>query len=131
MFFYIYLKANPSCEGKLCFVLPTGGGGNISAGLLARRMGLPIDFVVALNKNASFSRFFNFFDVADDNEGYEVPVSIGTIAPAMDMGFPYNFPRIAHLASENDGAEPSSKFLSFPPYLVVIDEHFTSESVCQ
>ena len=46
-------------ERKLTFVVPTGNFGNVYAGYVAHRMGLPIErFLVASNRNDILTRFF-------------------------------------------------------------------------
>lgn len=72
-------------------VVPSGNYGNISAGMLARRMGLPVKhFVGASNANDVVPRFLR-------GETYTPGNSLRTLANAMDVGTPSNFERMMHL----------------------------------
>jgi threonine synthase len=69
------------------FAVPTGNFGNVFAGYVARRMGLPVgDLVVATNENDILSVFFNSGAYARG------PVRF-TITPAMDIQVASNFER--------------------------------------
>ena len=70
---------------------PSGNFGNICAGIMAKRLGLPIaHFVASTNANDTVPRF-----LAAGN--YEPKPSIATISNAMDVGNPSNFIRIQQL----------------------------------
>jgi threonine synthase len=70
---------------------PSGNFGNICAGIMAKRLGLPIShFVASTNANDTVPRF-----LAAGN--YEPKPSIATISNAMDVGNPSNFIRIQQL----------------------------------
>jgi threonine synthase len=85
-YFYGYAQMNPGKE-VICSV-PSGNFGNICAGLLAKRMGLPISrFLAATNANDVFPSFLNTGD-------YKPRVSVQTLSNAMDVGNPSNFVRI-------------------------------------
>ncbi len=71
--------------------VPSGNFGNITAGLIAHRMGLPVKRFIAAN-NAN-NVFFNYLQ----NGVYEPKASVSTIANAMDVGDPSNFARILDL----------------------------------
>lgn len=71
--------------------VPSGNLGNLTAGLFARRMGLPIKrFIAANNRN---DVFFNYLNTGI----YSPKPSVQTIANAMDVGAPSNFDRIIDL----------------------------------
>lgn len=71
--------------------VPSGNFGNISAGLLAKKMGLPIKrFVAANNDNDTFYHYIQ-------TGNWETKASVPTYSNAMDVGAPSNFPRILHL----------------------------------
>lgn len=76
-------------ETVIC--VPSGNFGNITAGLFAKRMGLPVKrFIAANNRNDIFFKYLQ--------TGKYVPKpSIATIANAMDVGDPSNFARILDL----------------------------------
>ena len=70
---------------------PSGNFGNLTAGLLAKRAGLPIDrFVAATNVN-------DVVPVYLDSGRFEPRASVQTLANAMDVGHPSNFERMAWL----------------------------------
>ena len=73
------------------FAVPSGNFGNLTAGLLAQRMGLPVaKFVAATNANDTVARYH-----ADG--AYEPRPSVRTISNAMDVGAPSNFARMSDL----------------------------------
>lgn len=80
------------------FVVPSGNLGNLCAGLLARRAGMPTQgFVAALNANRAFADFLA--------QGRFVPrPSSPTFSSAMDVGDPSNLERIRWLYRDDVGA---------------------------
>ncbi|MFT3910985.1 MAG: threonine synthase [Ferruginibacter sp.] len=71
--------------------VPSGNFGNICAGLLAKRSGLPIDhFIAACNANDVVPKFMQ-------TASYRSQPSVATISNAMDVGDPSNFVRILEL----------------------------------
>lgn len=87
---YARMKANGLAENLVMYV-PSGNFGNITAGLFAREMGLPIRRFIAAN-NAN-NIFYNYLKTGV----YEPKPSVQTIANAMDVGDPSNFARIYDL----------------------------------
>ena len=72
-------------------VVPSGNYGNLTAGMFARRMGLPIaGFVAASNANDVVPEFLL-------TEQYRARASVQTVANAMDVGDPSNFERMMEL----------------------------------
>jgi threonine synthase len=85
---------------------PSGNFGNICAGIVAKRLGLPIaHFVAATNANDTVSRFL-------ENGNYDPKPSVATISNAMDVGNPSNFIRIQELYN-NDLNEFEKDFSSY------------------
>jgi len=93
-FYYFYAYAQLKKMGKannMVISVPSGNFGNLTAGLFAKRMGLPIKrFIAANNQN---DIFLNYLQTGN----YEPCTSISTIANAMDVGDPSNFARILDL----------------------------------
>lgn len=95
MFYYFYAyaqlaKMNKSLD-NIVISVPSGNFGNITAGLIGKKMGLPIKrFIAANNKNDIFYQYLL-------NGEYNPRPSITTIANAMDVGAPSNFARILDL----------------------------------
>lgn len=93
-FYYFYAYAQLKKLGKannVVFAVPSGNFGNITAGLIAKRMGLPIKrFIAANNRNDIFLQYLN-------SGVYTPRPSVQTIANAMDVGDPSNFARVLDL----------------------------------
>ncbi len=98
-FYYFNAYArNPYKEKKLVISVPSGNFGNLTAGLFAKRMGLPVDkFVAANNEN---DIVFNYLKTGE----YKPAPSVQTIANAMDVGDPSNFVRILDLYNHSHKA---------------------------
>jgi threonine synthase len=80
---------------KLVVSVPSGNLGNISAGLIAKKIGLPIErFIAAHNANDTF---YNYLKTGK----YEQKSSVLTFANAMDVGNPSNFERIEYLYNKD------------------------------
>lgn len=93
-FYYFNAYARMKAAGKkdgLVVCVPSGNFGNITAGLFAHQMGLPIKRFIAAN-NAN-DIFFNYLKTGV----YSPKASVQTIANAMDVGDPSNFARILDL----------------------------------
>ncbi|TDO72726.1 threonine synthase [Flavobacterium chryseum] len=89
-FFFAY-KALKSQNKPLVFSCPSGNFGNICAGIMAKKLGLPIEhFVASTNVNDTVPRFL-------ENGKYDPKPSKATISNAMDVGNPSNFIRIQEL----------------------------------
>jgi len=78
-------------DNDVVFSVPSGNFGNLTAGLFAKFMGLPVKrFIAANNKNDIVYKYLK--------SGKYVPkASVSTIANAMDVGAPSNFARILEL----------------------------------
>ncbi|MCK5455514.1 MAG: threonine synthase [Melioribacteraceae bacterium] len=75
--------------------VPSGNLGNLTAGLMAKKMGLPITkFIGATNSNSIFTEFIQ-------SEKYEPRASVKTLSNAMDVGAPSNLVRIQSLYDEH------------------------------
>ncbi|MEJ2435668.1 MAG: threonine synthase, partial [Pseudolabrys sp.] len=85
----------PHC--KVAFTVPTGNFGDVYAGYVASRMGLPVDrLVVATNVNDILVRAFATGD-------YEVRGVVPTTSPSMDIQVSSNFERLLFDAYARDG----------------------------
>lgn len=91
-FYYVCAFGQVSHLGKpVVFSTPSGNFGNLSAGVLARQMGLPVhQFVAATNLNHAVPTYLN-------SGHYEPKPSVATISNAMDVGNPSNFVRLQRL----------------------------------
>lgn len=93
-YFYAYAQMRPLTPPPVISV-PSGNFGNLTAGLLAMRMGLPVArFVAATNINDTIPKFL-------ETGHYSPEPSKQTISNAMDVGNPSNFARILDLYQYN------------------------------
>ncbi len=92
---------------KNIFCVPSGNFGNITAGILAKKMGLPIhNFIASTNLNDIVPNFFKSCK-------YEPKSSISTISNAMDVGNPSNMNRIMDLYKTLDNLKKDMNSWSF------------------
>ena len=100
-FYYFYAYAQMKKLGladNLVVCVPSGNFGNITSGLFAKKMGLPIKrFIAANNANDIFYKYLQ-------TGVYEPKASVQTIANAMDVGDPSNFARIIDLYKNDHDA---------------------------
>jgi len=105
-FFFAY-KALHKQHPNIVFSVPSGNFGNICAGIMAQKLGLPIQhFIASTNVNDTVLNYLQSGEYAPQK-------SIATISNAMDVGNPSNFIRIQELYN-ND--------------LETIKQHFSSYS---
>jgi len=93
--FYYFLLAGLSSSGASddgpIVSVPSGNFGNLTAGLIAKRIGLPVrQFVAATNVNDAVPEYLR-------TGSYQPRPSISTVANAMDVGAPSNFERVQSL----------------------------------
>ena len=115
----------------IIYCVPSGNLGNLTAGLMAKKMGLPIDkFIAATNSNSGFTDYIktNEFIPRD---------SVKTLSNAMDVGDPSNLARIINLflndhslivkeisSSSHDDAETLKAIKRiYEEYNYIIDPH--------
>jgi threonine synthase len=98
-FFFAYkqLKNNVSSSAveNLTFSIPSGNFGNICAGMMAQKLGLPIQhFIASNNENNVVTEYLK-------TKNYNPKPSVQTISNAMDVGNPSNFIRIQEIHNNN------------------------------
>src|SRR5471030_1974775 len=90
-YFNAYAQLLRQGRSKVVFAVPSGNFGNIGAGLLAWKMGLPVkQFIAATNANDTVPQFLS-------TGFYKPKPSVATLSNAMDVGNPSNWVRIAHI----------------------------------
>ena len=93
-FYFFHAYAQLRAQGvttPIVVSVPSGNFGNLTAGLFAKRMGLPIRrFIAANNANDTFYEYLR-------TGRYRPRPSVCTLANAMDVGDPNNFTRILDL----------------------------------
>lgn len=96
MFYFLFAFKEMKSKGKdIIFSVPSGNFGNICAGIMAQRLGMPCKhFIASTNVNDVVPRYM-------DTGEYDPKASIATISNAMDVGDPSNFIRIRHLYKDN------------------------------
>ncbi|EAR01872.1 threonine synthase [Maribacter sp. HTCC2170] len=105
LFYFLFAYKQVKAEYKeIVFSVPSGNFGNICAGMVAQRLGMPVKhFVASTNVNDTVPEFMR-------TGTYHPKPSTATISNAMDVGDPSNFIRIRHLF--NDDFEALNKNLS-------------------
>ncbi|HEY6025006.1 MAG TPA: threonine synthase [Pseudolabrys sp.] len=96
VYYFTAAVALGSPHRKIAFTVPTGNFGDVYAGYVASRMGLPIDrLVVATNVNDILARTFS-------TGTYEIRDVIATSSPSMDIQVSSNFERLLFEAYDRD-----------------------------
>ena len=129
-FFYAYKQLKDKTKA-LTISVPSGNFGNICAGLMAKKLGLPIEhFIAATNINDVVPKYLQ-------TKLYQVKPSVQTISNAMDVGDPSNFVRILeiynndfnelqkdlHSYSFNDDQTREAMLLLYKKYNYIADPH--------
>lgn len=117
-------------QRRIAFTVPTGNFGDVYAGYVAQRMGLPIDrLVVATNANDILARTLSVGT-------YEVRDVVPTASPSMDIQVSSNFERLLFDACGRDGQAvralmnslaQSGRFTLPARALAEIRAHFTAD----
>lgn len=96
MVYYFEAYKQAPVKEKLNIIVPSGNFGNLTAGLIARKMGLPVArFVAATNINDIVPQYLASGE-------YRPRVSRETLSNAMDVGDPSNFVRMLDLYKGED-----------------------------
>ncbi|MGB2761647.1 MAG: threonine synthase [Maribacter stanieri] len=96
LFYFLFAYKQVKSKGKeIVFSVPSGNFGNICAGLVAQRLGMPVKhFIASTNVNDTVPQFML-------TKEYNPKPSTATISNAMDVGDPSNFIRIRHLFKDD------------------------------
>jgi threonine synthase len=131
-YFYTYFKVQ---DKKLInFSVPTGNFGDVYAGYLSKKMGLPINkFIVATNKNDILHR-------AISNGNYEAESVSETNSPSMDIQIASNFERLIYDLNDCDdnetrkimnGIKKNGKYIISKDKMKKINKDFLSASMSE
>ncbi len=130
-YFWSYLNCSNKFE-LVNFIVPTGNFGNVYAGFISKKMGLPINkLVVASNSNDVLTRFF-------ETGKMEMHQTIKTLSPSMDIQISSNFERLLffYLKKKKDGVsklysnlKKNKKFIVEKDILVKILNEFVGGRV--
>ncbi len=100
---HAYMQLPPENRNDVHFAVPTGNFGNVLAGWMAYKMGLPVEkFVVATNRNDILHRLFT----TGEYESGDVHPSM---APSMDIQIASNFERFLYYHCGEDGKKTASQ----------------------
>ncbi len=126
-YFYSYFKLG---KENVSFSVPTGNFGDVFAGYLAKKMGLPIDkLIVATNENDILHRAISKGDYVSK----EVKE---TLSPSMDIQLASNFERLIYYVNNSDSEKTANIMKKIKqntyqidkPSLEIIQKDFLSES---
>ncbi|MGE5350492.1 MAG: threonine synthase [Acidobacteriota bacterium] len=95
-FYYVYAWSKlKTKDNEIIFSVPSGNLGNLTAGLMASEMGLPVKrFIGAVNQNSVLSDYISSGKLT-------IRPSVQTISNAMDVGNPSNIARIFDLYKDS------------------------------
>ncbi len=94
-YFYAYQQFIDKYDTPFVFSVPSGNYGNLTAGLFAWKMGLPVaQFVAASNANDTVPVYL-------DTAQYQAKPSVSTLSSAMDVGDPSNFARMREIFGDS------------------------------
>ncbi|MFC2138152.1 threonine synthase [Bacteroidota bacterium] len=130
---YAYVKLkNQGVDEKIIFSVPSGNFGDLMGGLIAHKMGLPVEkFVVSTNENDEVPVYFQ------TNEYNTIVPSRNCISSAMNVGHPSNMARIIELYSGimNENGEilkpPDIELLKTDMWAVSISDRETKDMIQQ
>ena len=132
-YFFSYFQACQINE-KINFSVPTGNFGDVYAGYLSKKMGLPIDkLIVATNQNDILHR-------AISNGQYKAHSVVETLSPSMDIQVASNFERLIYDINDQNTDKTSKimqsiknekKYLIEEKELKKIKKDFVSETMSE
>lgn len=131
--YYFYAALAIGAPAKsVSFAVPTGNFGDIYAGYVAKRMGLPVEqLIIAANRNNILSRCVG-------SGVYDVEHVIPTLSPSMDIQVASNFERMLFELYDHDGKavtglmaqlKEHKRFTLLPRALAKLQSEFASASV--
>src|SRR5512146_1276448 len=133
-YFYAWFRVADAGGANVVFAVPTGNFGDIFAGYVAKRMGLPIKrLLLATNENNILTRFITDGD-------YSVGQVVQTVSPSLDLQVASNFERYLYYLFAEDPARVRNAFAQLagagrvdftPRELAQVREEFASRSVNQ
>jgi len=132
-YFYAFFKIEEKGK-KINFSVPTGNFGDVYAGYISKRMGLPINkLIVATNRNDILKRVINTGE-------YKIEDVVETISPSMDIQVASNFERLIFDINSNDDSNVKEKMKNLKEQkffridknqLKSIKQDFVSESLSE
>ena len=121
-YLYAYLRLPAATCNETEFVVPTGNFGNVLAGWMLQKMGVPIhSFKVATNQNDILYRLFTTGD-------YRVSTVTPSLAPSMDIQVSSNFERFLYLSIGRDAAKVREVMQAFKTTGAYTFENFNRDT---
>lgn len=106
-YFYAWLRVTDSSPREIVFSVPTGNFGDIFAGYVAKKMGLPLrKLLLATNENNILSRLISSGD-------YSIGTVVPTLSPSMDIQVASNFERYLFYLFDENPAKVSASLALF------------------
>lgn len=131
-YFYAWSRVAADNMDKAVFSVPSGNFGNLTAGIFAKRMGLPVEkFIIATNSNDEVPEFLRTFRYSP------VIPSRNCISSAMNVGHPSNLARLISIYDGNMDEkgiihkEPSSELLKQDFFGVSISDEETRSALTE
>jgi len=131
-YFYAWLKVTAHSSREVVFSVPTGNFGDIFAGYVAKRLGLPMaKLILATNENNILTRMVN-------NGDYSTGPVVPTLSPSMDIQVASNFERYLFYLFDENPARVNASLALFaatgkmhftPAELARVSQDFSSASV--
>ena len=131
-YFYAYFRVAEPFGQEVVFSVPTGNFGDIFAGYVAKRMGLPIKrLLLATNENNILTRFVTGGD-------YSLGEVVQTVSPSMDIQLASNFERYVYYLFGEDAGRVREAFAALqhqgridfsPAEMAQVRDEFLSRSV--
>ncbi|MEI6092730.1 MAG: threonine synthase, partial [bacterium] len=129
-YFWAHAQLTKNIDDKIIFSVPSGNFGDMMGGVLAWKMGLPIErIIIATNANNEVPKFFN-------NGVYEkIEPSLECISNAMNVGHPSNFARLIDVfggkmdEKGNISKAPNLEAMRELIYTISVDDILTRKTI--
>ena len=93
-YFEALAQVPPAQREQVVISVPSGNFGNLTAGLIAKAMGLPIKrMIAATNSNDTVPRYWQ-------SQQWQPKTTVATLSNAMDVSAPNNWPRVEALVAQ-------------------------------
>ena len=93
-YFEALAQVPPAQREQVVISVPSGNFGNLTAGLIAKAMGLPIKrMIAATNSNDTVPRYWQ-------SQQWQPKATVATLSNAMDVSAPNNWPRVEALLAQ-------------------------------
>ena len=121
-YLWAYLRLPAGVRGRIEWVVPTGNFGNVLAGWLLQKMGVPLHgFRVATNQNDILHRLFTTGD-------YRTTAVTPSLAPSMDIQVSSNFERFLYYSVGQNPAKVREVMETFKKTGAYVFENFDRDT---